>query len=143
MATVRFLRGLEAVLCALLALASAQTEPTVTLQQGVLVGTTETFQESQFINVSKTIDVFRGIPFAEPPVGPLRFSPPVAKEPWDGTYNATYYRDACVQDPTQANGAPKSEDCLHLNIFAPKPALVSTHKGFPNETLMSVKLPQA
>jgi carboxylesterase type B len=73
---------------------------------------------------NKTINVFKGIPFAEPPVGPLRFRPPVAKEPWNGAYNATYYRDACVQDPTQevTNGSV-SEDCLHLNIFAPKPAM--------------------
>jgi carboxylesterase type B len=81
-------------------------------------------EETHFLNANKTINVFKGIPFAEPPVGPLRFSPPVAKEPWNGAYNATYYRDACVQDPTQevTNGSV-SEDCLHLNIFAPKPAM--------------------
>ncbi|XP_038079002.1 cholinesterase 1-like [Patiria miniata] len=97
---------------------AAQDAPTVTVQQGVLVGTTETFQESQFIGVNKTIDVFKGIPFAELPVGRLRFEPPVAKEPWVGTYDATYFRDACVQDPLQAFGMPMSEDCLHLNIYA-------------------------
>ncbi|XP_022105590.1 acetylcholinesterase-like [Acanthaster planci] len=102
---------------------AAQNQPTVTVRQGALVGTTETFQESQFIKVNKTIDVFKGIPFAEPPVGQLRFRPPVAKGPWDGTYDATYFRHACVQDPSQVIGATKSEDCLHLNIFAPKPAV--------------------
>ncbi|XP_038046539.1 cholinesterase 1-like [Patiria miniata] len=105
-----------------LAQTKAQDQPTVTVKEGVLVGTTETFEESQFIRVNKTIDVFKGIPFAEPPVGPLRFRPPVAKEPWVGTYDATYFRDACMQDPSTV-GAPVSEDCLHLNIYAPKPAL--------------------
>ncbi|XP_022105589.1 cholinesterase-like [Acanthaster planci] len=80
-------------------------QPTVSVREGVLVGTTETFQESQFIHVNKTIDVFKGVPFAEPPVGQLRFRPPVAKGPWDGTYDATYFRDACVQDPSQGIGA--------------------------------------
>jgi carboxylesterase type B len=108
---------------ALVAFSAAQDHPSVTVRQGALVGSTETFEESRFINVSKTIDVFRGIPFAEPPVGPLRFRPPVAKEPWDGTYNATYYRDACVQDPALLFGIPSSEDCLHLNIYAPRPAV--------------------
>ncbi|XP_022105612.1 cholinesterase 1-like [Acanthaster planci] len=110
-------------LCTFVALSGAQDHPTVTVQQGVLVGTTETFQESRFINVNKDVDVFKGIPFAEPPVGPLRFRHPVAKEPWDGTYNATYFRDACIQDPAQLFGASSSEDCLHLNIYAPKPAV--------------------
>ncbi|XP_038046538.1 cholinesterase 1-like [Patiria miniata] len=106
-----------------LAKTAAKDKPTVTLEQGDLVGTTETFEESQFIRVDKTIDVFKGIPFAEPPVGQLRFRPPVAKEPWVGTYDATYFRDACMQNPAYVGNAPVSEDCLHLNIYAPKPAL--------------------
>ena len=109
----------------LVALTAAQAQPRVTVEQGELVGTTETFEESEFIGVNKSVDVFRGIPFAEPPVGPLRFRPPVAKEPWTGTYDATYFRDACVQDPAQVNGIPMSEDCLHLNIYATRTTTVS------------------
>ena len=30
------------------------------------------------------VEAYKGIPFAEPPIGDLRFSPPIAKEPWDG-----------------------------------------------------------
>ena len=123
---------------ALVAFSAAQDYPTVTVRQGVLVGSTETFLESRFINVSKTIDVFRGIPFAEPPVGPLRFRAPVAKEPWDGAYNATYYRDACVQDPGQVNNAPVSEDCLQLNIFAPKITAVSLITRVHFQMLISI-----
>ncbi|XP_038046536.1 cholinesterase 1-like [Patiria miniata] len=106
-----------------LAQTMALDQPTVTVEQGVLVGTTETFEETQFINVNKTIDVFKGIPFAEPPVGPLRFRPPVEKKPWVGTYDATNFRDACMQNPAYVGNPPVSEDCLHLNIYAPKPAL--------------------
>ncbi|XP_038046537.1 cholinesterase 1-like [Patiria miniata] len=110
-------------LAVFLAQTKALDQPTVVVEQGVLVGTTETFEESQFIRVNKTIDVFKGIPFAEPPVGPLRFRPPVAKEPWVGTYDATYFRDACMQDPSAVRNAPVNEECLHLNIYVPSPAL--------------------
>ena len=101
----------------------AQDQPIVTVDQGALVGTTMTFRESRFIGVNKKVDVFKGIPFAEPPVGPLRFQAPVPKGPWDGTYDATYFRDACIQE--QVPGLNVSEDCLHLNIYAPQPKLVS------------------
>ena len=114
----------------LVALTAAQAQPRVMVEQGELVGTTETFEESEFIGVNKSVDVFRGIPFAEPPVGPLRFRPPVAKEPWTGTYDATYFRDACVQDPAQVNGIPMSEDCLHLNIYATQTTTVSRSLHF-------------
>ncbi|XP_038061811.1 cholinesterase 1-like [Patiria miniata] len=108
----------------LMALTAAQDQPTVTVEQGDLFGTTEIFQESEFLKVNKTIDVFKGIPFAEPPVGTLRFKPPVAKQPWEITYNATYFRDACVQiDSAFVGSHPRSEDCLHLNIWAPRPGV--------------------
>ncbi|XP_038069155.1 cholinesterase 1-like [Patiria miniata] len=105
-------------------LSIVQSQPIVTVEQGTLMGTTETFEESEFIGVNKTIDVFKGVPFAEPPTGPLRFKPPSAKQPWDGTYNATYFRDACVQREFPLQPLPSmSEDCLHLNIYAPRPAI--------------------
>merc|ERR1711962_412487 len=108
----------------LVTLAAAQTaqptdQPSVSVLQGQLFGTAEPFQESQFINVDKTVNVFRGIPFAEPPVGERRFRPPVAKEPWGEPYNATYFRPACIQDPSFLFGLTMDEDCLYLNIFAP------------------------
>ncbi|XP_022101724.1 cholinesterase 1-like [Acanthaster planci] len=119
-----FLVRVILALCPLAGLSVAQIRPEVTVEAGKLIGTTEFFEESEFLE-NKTIDVFKGIPFAQPPVGPLRFKPPVAKEPWDGTYNATYFRDSCIQ--AEYPGVPPmpntSEDCLHLNIFAPKPAI--------------------
>lgn len=53
-----------------------------------------------FLDASRTghFDVFTGIPYAAPPVGPLRWQPPQDVEPWgDEVYNATYFRPCCVQ----------------------------------------------
>ena len=74
--------------------------------------------------------VFKGIPYAEPPTGPLRFMSPVKKAPWDGVFNATSYSPSCLQDLSGvATFYPKyivqipdearvlSEDCLTLNVF--------------------------
>ncbi|XP_022101725.1 cholinesterase 1-like [Acanthaster planci] len=110
-------------LCTVVGPSAAQIQPEVTVEGGKLIGTTEFFEESEFLE-NKTIDVFKGIPFAQPPVGPLRFKPPVTKEPWDGTYNATYFRDSCVQAGVLSDLLPNvSEDCLYLNIYAPRPAV--------------------
>ena len=112
----------QLILLALGLLVPSDAQPTVTVQQGAVAGTAERFQESQFIGVDKTVDVFKGVPFAEPPVGSRRFQPPVAKGSWDGTYNATYFRDSC---PQSTYAIQYSEDCLYLNIYAPSPPIVS------------------
>jgi len=71
------------------------------------------------------IRVFKGVPFAEPPVGALRWKPPVAKARWDGVRDATAFGPACNQPASKlnniyANGPwPTSEDCLTLNVWAP------------------------
>ncbi|XP_064623204.1 carboxylesterase 1E-like [Lineus longissimus] len=75
---------------------------------------------------------YRGIPYAEPPVGKLRFKPPVPKVLPDG-YNATGFGDSCLQnspdlvkndtlitDPMYHT--KQSEDCLYLNIYSPADA---------------------
>lgn len=69
--------------------------------------------------------VFRGIPYAEPPVGPRRWQAPVAKAPWSGVRDATAFGPACWQPESKLNNIyagkpyPMSEDCLSLNIWAP------------------------
>lgn len=63
------------------------------------------------------VRVFRGVPFAEAPVGPLRFRPPVAKKPWTGTRDATRFAPAAMQEGDKS--IPQSENCLFLNIWAP------------------------
>ncbi len=67
--------------------------------------------------VSATTISYLGIPFAEPPVGALRFkSPkPIAKKS-DEIVNASEFGPACLQSGTQKS---QSEDCLNLNVFAP------------------------
>ncbi|XP_076437361.1 acetylcholinesterase-like [Babylonia areolata] len=58
---------------------------------------------------------FRGIPYAQPPVGERRWQLPEAMPEFDAVYNATYFRPACVQ----AEGVTMSEDCLFLDVYVP------------------------
>jgi len=60
---------------------------------------------------------FSGVPFAEPPVGPLRFRAPVPIKPWTGERDATRFAAAAMQSGEL--GIEHSEDCLYLNIWAP------------------------
>jgi para-nitrobenzyl esterase len=66
---------------------------------------------------------FKGIPFAAPPVGPLRWKAPQGVRPWTGLKQAVAYGPSCMQDPnfTKLFGAPPeiSEDCLYLNVWTP------------------------
>lgn len=60
---------------------------------------------------------FLGIPFAQPPVGSLRFKAPVPiNQTFTGVRNATAFGNACVQPPSSSLGAPIGEDCLFLNV---------------------------
>ncbi|XP_071941127.1 acetylcholinesterase-like [Antedon mediterranea] len=72
----------------------------------------------------KTVDVYQSIPYAESPVGALRFKPPVAKT-WDkdALFNATGPQNSCVQEifPALPILEEQSEDCLHLDIYTPHP----------------------
>lgn len=75
---------------------------------------------------------FRGVPFAEPPIGPLRFRPPVKIKAWSGERDATRFGPSPMQSGEL--GMEHSEDCLHLNIWAPAgkgpfPVYVWIHGG--------------
>lgn len=65
---------------------------------------------------------FFGIPFAEPPVGDLRWKAPVPKAPWQGILQATELSAKCAQ-PSSLSSGPSSdeEDCLYLNVWTPYP----------------------
>ncbi len=70
--------------------------------------------------IGKGVREFRGIPFAAPPVGPLRFAPPAAAQPWPGVRDATRFGAACPQVVRFGlTEASDEEDCLHLNVATP------------------------
>jgi para-nitrobenzyl esterase len=89
------------------------------------------------------VRVFRGIPFAKPPVGELRFRAPEKPAPWAGVRDATKYGPVSHQPPLMLAALPgfdvgeQSEDCLYLNVYVPagasaanrKPVMVWIHGG--------------
>ena len=90
----------------------------------------------------KGVREFKGIPFALPPIGNLRFSPPVPQTRWAGTLDATHYKSPCPQvSRFGQTDASDNEDCLYLNITVPaarvvargaqhgKPVIVWIHGG--------------
>ncbi|CAG2106494.1 unnamed protein product, partial [Medioppia subpectinata] len=78
--------------------------------------------------LNKTVNQFLNIPFAEPPVGSLRFAPPVPlKQPLKDVIDATKQGNSCLQpNPTTT---PQSEDCLVLNIWTPNAGNNNTNKS--------------
>lgn len=104
-------------------LTARAADPRVTVAQGVLVGTTD-----------NGVNAFLGVPFAAPPVGPLRWAPPRPPANWGPQpRQATAFGAACMQTLRSAGSgqwtseymspeAPGvSEDCLFLNIWTPVP----------------------
>lgn len=91
-------------------------EPTVATQSGRVQGVTDGLVTS-----------FKGIPFAAPPVGDLRWRDPRPVAPWKGVRMADAYGANCMQAAAppgiigQDKPRPMSEDCLYLNVWTPKP----------------------
>ena len=98
---------------------------------GTVLGKKVTFPKAQ--GPIKSIDKFLGIPYAKPPLGELRFRPPVQPSTWKSkVYDATKFKDACLQyAPVARSLWPHiplsfSEDCLYLDIYKPGSAQVPT-----------------
>jgi para-nitrobenzyl esterase len=97
---------------------AAQSAPEVDAPSGAVRGT-----------MDGDVTVFRGIPYAVPPVGAMRWRPPAPLPRWSKVREATAFGPACVQPQgksasvySPAAPLPVSEDCLTLNIWAPKNA---------------------
>ncbi|KAJ8035829.1 Acetylcholinesterase [Holothuria leucospilota] len=99
---------------------SQVTPITVTTNSGDVRGERTPFVHSDYPEVDTTVDIFKGIPYAKPPVGDLRFAKPEPLDPWQGEYDATYHRPICWQIvENNITTSAQSEDCLHLNIYSP------------------------
>jgi para-nitrobenzyl esterase len=68
--------------------------------------------------------VFKNIPFAQPPVGNLRWREPLPAKPWSGVRDATAFGPMCHQNDNPQ--LPHSEDCLQLNVWTPKSPMTSS-----------------
>lgn len=96
-------------------------ELTVTTKQGAVKG---------FCSEDKQTVIFRGVPYAQPPVGELRFRRPQEHEPWEGVRDCTRFSAVCPQADLRGmdlygkefydgEEVVMSEDCLYLNIWTP------------------------
>lgn len=135
---------LSIILCSDLNVIKTSDENTVSvrIKNGLING-----QIESPLTDGKRLHVFRGIPYAEPPVGRLRFKRPVPIGKWTEPLNAYNFESACHQDVKRFEvgdyfiNKNTSEDCLYLNIWSPisdteeennedlKPVMVWIHGG--------------
>ncbi|XP_060094741.1 cholinesterase-like [Heteronotia binoei] len=101
---------------------SAENETTVVTSSGPIQG--------KYLSAgSRNVTAYLGIPYAEPPVGKLRFQKPLPHKPWRHILEATNFGNSCPQivifgTPDSAifnANTPRSEDCLFLNVWVPHP----------------------
>jgi len=91
--------------------ARAQSGPIATVSGGQIRGAT----------LQRGGAVFKGIPYAQPPVGELRWLEPMPVKPWPGVREVTEFGATCAQGPrTIRNQVKSSEDCLFLNVWTPE-----------------------
>lgn len=109
----------------------------------LVVGTASGSIEGAYSSDESDVLAFRGVPYAAPPVGDLRFRPPAGPLPWEGVRTAHDIGAPCwqavgpVSESVFSRGQLDiSEDCLYLNVFAPvtsveggAPVLVWYHGG--------------
>lgn len=104
------------------------THPRAVVEQGVLIG-----------RADEGVSSFKGVPYAAPPAGPLRWRAPQRAAAWNGERDAGHVGAICIQPPSGGDPGvgplPMSEDCLTLNVWAPAergealPVMVWIHGG--------------
>lgn len=110
---------------------AASAGPVVTIKAGAIEGA-----------AANGVQSFKGIPYAAPPVGELRWRDPAEPPSWTGTRKADAYGYSCLQktfeqnDMTPGDPGPMNEDCLYLNVWTPEargngklPVMVWVHGG--------------
>jgi len=111
-----------------LMMAPAADQPTVRIDQGVLIG-----------RADADVAAFKNIPYAASPAAERRWRPPGAAPTWQGQRDAGAYGPLCIQAPPGGDPGvgplPMSEDCLNLNVWRPvgatppAPVMVWIHGG--------------
>ncbi len=115
--------------------ASTNTSPAQGARKSPVVATSD--GAVQGLTTGSTTE-FLGIPYAAPPVGPLRWEPPQPAATWSGVLAATQFAQNCAQPASPFGVASTSENCLYLNVYAPSgrtgaaaklPVMVWIHGG--------------
>jgi para-nitrobenzyl esterase len=104
-----------ALTCAPISAAAQIPSAVVNIEQGKISGTLE-----------EGVTSWKGVPFAAPPVGALRWRAPQPPAPWTGVRPATAFSADCMQKPFGGDAAPlgttPAEDCLYANVWKPTDA---------------------
>ncbi|XP_038079005.1 acetylcholinesterase-like [Patiria miniata] len=101
----------------LVAVTAVRARPRLQLNEGWIVGETVQFTDPDFLNVSAEVDIYKSIPYAEPPIGLNRFRPPIRKRAWDGVRQCRRFKPACMQTFPSLSGI--DEDCLFVHVYVP------------------------
>jgi para-nitrobenzyl esterase len=112
----RVLVGLITVVVGAIWTASAAAQPVAITDNGPVVGVD-----------SPTVHTFRGIPYAAPPVGTLRWQPPQPHAAWSTPLDAGAFANHCPQPASPFGLTTDTEDCLYLNVYTPN------KKGFAKD----------
>ncbi|XP_070594034.1 cholinesterase-like [Erythrolamprus reginae] len=132
------------LLCCLLLLPFTLASSSASKGNTVVMTGSGPIKGKQFLSGLVPVTAYLGVPYAEPPLGKLRFQKPRPHQPWNQTLEATSFGNSCPQFISQdapdagiwAPKTPLSENCLSLNIWAPHsqpssplPVLVWIHGG--------------
>jgi carboxylesterase 2 len=114
--TASLLVGLAATQLAWGTAVRSRTSQQVTTSYGTVEGATS--------DLNSAVTVYKGIPFATPPIGDLRWTEPTSPANWSGVLNATSFGADCAQSYSalglfSSGSYDISEDCLYMNIWAP------------------------